>query len=124
MKRWVTCFAVLLAVVGLYVSGCETMYADPEVGGDGVGDFVVSGNTESFFTARQVDPRSEDSAGPQLVQAADFNGDGMMDLASVWNQSQPVQVHIQQRDGNGKVFFLTVPIGGTTPIAEASGLRN
>ena len=53
----------------------------------GGGNFLETGRTLSFFTAVQIDPRSEDSAGPQFVVADDVNGDGLTDLVSVWNQS-------------------------------------
>lgn len=116
---------MVICLAALIVGGaaCETFFVDSQASSSGTGDFVVSGRTESFFLARQVDPRSEDSAGPQVVAAGDLNGDGMTDLASVWNQSQPVQAHIQQRTANGDVFFITVPLAGTTPIASASGIE-
>ena len=114
----------VLATLALLVVGCETMYENPKAGGDAAAsDFVLSGQTKSFFTALQVDPRSEDSAGPQFVEAADLDGDGLMDLASIWNESQPLQVHLQRRDADGNVAFETVPIGGTTPIARVASLK-
>ncbi len=122
MKRASIVTLALIASAILAGLGCETMFVKPQPD-EGASDFVVSGKTESFFVAHQIDPRSEDSAGPQLVEAADLDGDGLMDLASVWNESQPVQVHLQRRDESGEPFFLTVPIAGTTPIARASGLK-
>jgi hypothetical protein len=124
MKRASILTVTLIASAVLVGVGCETMYVDPDAGGAaGSADYVLTGRTESFFAAHQVDPRSEDSAGPQLVAAADLDGDGMMDLATIWNETQPVQIHIQRRDERGDSYFLTVPIAGTTPIARASGLR-
>jgi hypothetical protein len=49
--------------------------------------FRNSGETLSFFTAVQVDPRSEDSAGPQFVTAGDLNGDGLVSAARRGNRS-------------------------------------
>ncbi|MFH0982738.1 MAG: VCBS repeat-containing protein [Planctomycetota bacterium] len=74
--------------------------------------------TASHFRAIQIDPALEDSAGPVFVEAADMNGDGLMDLVSGWNQSQPVQLHLQQRDADGKVSFKSITIAGTIPGAE------
>jgi len=85
------------------------------------GDFLESGDTASFFRAIQVDPRSEDSAGPQFVAASDVNNDGLVDLVSAWNQSQPVQVHIQRRSG-GSITFETVTLAGNIPVIRVAGL--
>ncbi|HUU84306.1 MAG TPA: VCBS repeat-containing protein [Phycisphaerae bacterium] len=123
MRRVWTLIALLIVPAVWVAGGCETMFDDGAGTTPGLGDFVTTGQTASFFTAVQVDPRSEDSAGPQLVDAADLDGDGLMDLASIWNESQPLQVHLQRRDADGALYFLTLPIGGTTPIARASGLK-
>jgi len=108
------------AVVAVALLGCQSMYLQPEDLANG--DFLASGATASFFAAIQVDPRAEDSAGPQFVAAGDFNNDGLRDLASAWNESQPIQIHVQRRTGEGDIQFVTVPLGGTTPIARVSGL--
>ncbi len=55
--------------------------------------------TQSFFTAFQIDPAAEDTAGPKFVISADIDQDGLMDLISAWNESQPIQLHLQRRDG-------------------------
>lgn len=85
-------------------------------------DFLATGRTLSHFQAIQVDPRSEDSAGPQFVVADDINGDGLMDLVSAWNESQPVQVHLQRRNGSGAVGFETVTLAGNVPVVSVAGL--
>ncbi|RME37890.1 MAG: VCBS repeat-containing protein [Planctomycetota bacterium] len=85
-------------------------------------DFLETGRTLSFFEAFQVDPQSEDSAGPQFVAAADLNNDGLTDLVSAWNQSQPVQVHIQQRPVTGTIRFETTTLAGSVPVVSVAGL--
>ncbi len=104
-------------VVAIFV-GCRT-----DFGGLGAtGDFLATGRTLSSFTAIQVDPRSEDSAGPQFVVAEDINGDGFVDLVSAWNQSQPVQIHFQRRTSLGAIRFETVTLAGNVPVVSVAGL--
>lgn len=110
---------LLVALVSVSsLAGCRGKYnvtADPS-------DFVATGRTFSFFNPVQVDPRSEDSAGPQFVKAADLNGDGLLDLVSAWNQSQPVQVHLQSRSATGALSFETVTLAGNIPAVSVAGL--
>ncbi len=86
-------------------------------------DFLATGRTLSHFTAIQVDPRSEDSAGPQFVVPADLNQDGFIDLVSAWHQSQPIQIHLQQRDSRGNISFETVTLAGDIPVVTVAGLE-
>ncbi|RJP36064.1 MAG: hypothetical protein C4547_08145 [Phycisphaerales bacterium] len=79
--------------------------------------------TLSFFKAFQIDPQAEDSAGPKFVQAADVDKDGLLDLVSAWNQSQPVQLHLQRRDEDDNISFRTITLGGTSPIALVAGVE-
>lgn len=79
--------------------------------------------TRSFFTAFQIDPTAEDSAGPKFVVSGDVDQDGLTDLVSAWNQSQPVQLHLQRRDPQGNISFRTVTIAGTTPTAIMAGVE-
>ncbi len=98
--------------------GCRGDFGDLT----GSGDFLDTGRTASFFTAFQVDPRSEDSAGPQFVVAGDLNNDGLMDLVSAWNQSQPVQIHLQGRSASGAITFETITLAGNIPVVSVAGL--
>lgn len=84
---------------------------------------LPSETTRSFFTAFQIDPVEEDTAGPKFVVQGDVDQDGLIDLVSAWNQSQPIQLHLQRRDPAGNIFFRTVTLAGTTPIAVVSGLE-
>ena len=121
MKRQIRLLPVIFVTAGLVILGCQSMYLQPSEYASG--DFLSNGRTASFFEAVQIDPRAEDSAGPQFAAVGDFNNDGMLDLASAWNESQPIQIHVQQRTADGEIVFLTVPLGGTTPISRVSGLE-
>ncbi len=113
----------------------ESVFSDAPVspggtGGVGGGDEPDGGaielpaeETRSFFTAFQIDPVEEDTAGPKFVVAGDVDQDGLLDLVSGWNQSQPVQLHLQRRDPAGNISFRTITIGGTTPIAVIAGVE-
>lgn len=79
--------------------------------------------TLSFFTAFQIDPESEDTAGPKYVVAGDVDQDGLLDLVSGWNESQPIQIHLQRRSDNGSISFRTITLAGTTPTAIMGGLQ-
>ena len=79
--------------------------------------------TRSFFTAFQIDPVAEDTAGPKFVVSGDVDRDGLLDLVSGWNQSQPIQLHLQRRDAGGAISFRTINLGGTTPIAVIAGVE-
>ncbi len=101
-------------------SGCARVVTDGE--GGTTGDFLDTGRTLSNFIAIQVDPRSEDSAGPQFSAAGDLNGDGLVDVVSAWNQSQPLQIHLQRRSQSGTISFETVNIAGNIPVVTVAGL--
>jgi hypothetical protein len=112
--------AATLVAVGTWL-GCHGNYGTSN-GGLTTNDFLTTGRTLSFFTAIQVDPRSEDSAGPQFVVAEDLDSDGLLDLVSAWNQSQPVQIHLQRRSATGAISFETVTLAGNIPVVAVAGL--
>ncbi len=111
--------AVLAAGTACSIGACRGRYGS---GGSGGADFLTTGKTLSHFTAIQVDPRSEDSAGPQFVTSADLNGDGLLDLVSAWNQSQPVQVHLQRPGTSTEFRFETITLAGSIPVIAVAGL--
>jgi hypothetical protein len=117
--------AAMLALGAGIGPGCRGDYNAIFGGGAGVGggsDFLSTGRTQSFFTATQADPRSEDSAGPQFADTADFDGDGRLDIVSAWSQSQPVQIHLQRTSVTGRVIFETVTLAGNVPVVAVAGL--
>jgi hypothetical protein len=79
--------------------------------------------TQSFFKAFQIDPEEEDTAGPKFVISADIDRDGMLDMVSAWNESQPVQLHLQRLDADGNTIFKTISLAGTSPVAVVAGLE-
>jgi hypothetical protein len=114
----------------------DSEFSDAPTSPGGTGGTVVPGTdpgdenvelpaelTRSFFTAFQVDPVAEDTAGPKFVVAGDVDQDGLSDLVSGWNQSQPIQLHLQRRDPTGAISFRTINLGGTTPIAVIAGVE-
>jgi hypothetical protein len=114
-------FVATLVALGTFV-GCRARYGGTSDGGSTGDDFLATGRTLSFFRAIQVDPQSEDSAGPQFVVAEDLDSDGLLDLVSAWNQSQPVQIHLQRRTASGSIRFETTTLAGNIPVVAVAGL--
>ena len=124
MKTWMRYtigLVVFTAAMAVMTTGSSTG-CRAEYDGYGTQDWLTAGRTLSFFTAMQVDPRAEDSAGPQFVIDADVNADGLTDLISAWNQTQPVQVHLQRRDDEGNISFETVTLAGNIPTVSVAGI--
>ncbi|MEK6677727.1 MAG: VCBS repeat-containing protein [Planctomycetota bacterium] len=107
----------------------DSEFSDAPVSPGGTGGIVTTDSelageeTRSFFKGFQIDPPLEDSAGPKFVVSADVDQDGLTDLVSGWNQSQPVQLHLQRRDALGNISFRTITIAGTTPVGVMAGVE-
>ncbi len=129
---------------GFFPDGSHDNETSTPVGPVVADDVAVEGETTfSHFRAIQLDPLLEDTAGPKFVVPADINNDGLIDLVTGWNQSQPVQVHLQTcgdggtvvaRDDDtvssmrcegppGAIGFETITIAGTHPFAVLGGLK-
>ncbi len=107
---------------GFFVDGSNDV-----AGGGGVPPAAPEETTEgeetrSHFRVIQIDPVLETSAGPKFVMDFDIDNDGLVDLITGWNQSQPVQIHLQRRDADGNISFATATLGGTGPIASIGDL--
>lgn len=76
----------------------------------------------NLFSQIQIDPASEDSAGPHFVAAGFVDGDDYIDVVSAWNESKPLEIHFQRRDQDGEVTFDTITLAGDFPISIVSGL--
>lgn len=117
------------AVIDTSTDEITSDFSDAPISPGGTGGVVseegepAGEETRSFFSAFQIDPEAEDTAGPKFVVSADINKDGLTDLVSGWNQSQPVQLHLQSRTESGGVAFRTVTIAGTTPVAVIAGVQ-
>lgn len=140
MVRWVACGALLAGCTPIPSGSDSTRQPNEDGGFANSGGFFTEGAgsgiivpfepeaedevaTDSFFAVRSIDRFSEDSAGPKFVDWGDINGDGLPDLVTVWNQSQVVQLQLQQRDADGNVSFRSVQIDGNTPIAIMAGVH-
>ena len=67
-----------------------------------------------------VDPLLEATAGATAVALGDINGDGLTDVASISNESQPVQIHLRNPV---TMKFDTYTIAGGAPLSKASDIE-
>jgi len=62
-----------------------------------------------------VDPLFESTAGPKAVAIGDINGDGLIDAASISDENQSVQIHLQNAQTG---MFDMVSVGGGSPLVK------
>ncbi len=115
---------VLIALTSLVITtaGCPTPPSSVR-GGAVQGPGGVAPGELIEWPALQVDPTGEDTAGFNQVISADMNGDGLVDLISAAYESQPIQVHLQQRAADGTISFRSFSVAGSGPIVRVSELR-
>jgi hypothetical protein len=119
----------------LYQAGSDGSAGNPVVGdfnGDGIPDVVVRGSSGIWlftgkgggvFNSSVLTPVSGASqyAGLEYLAAADFNGDGNLDLAAGFVPSgQPSGILVIFGNGNG-TFQTPVFYGGSSPVTIAIG---
>ncbi len=115
-------FFVAITSLVIASAGCPT---PPSFVRGGAGDAPggVAPGELIEWPALQVDPTGEDTAGFNEVVSADMNGDGLVDLITAAYESQPIQVHLQQRDADGTISFQSFSVAGSGPIVRVSELR-
>ncbi len=122
MNKRMRSFACLAVLAGV-VTGCQVFFPlVPNRISRLFGDAGAGAVGRGEFSAIQIDPASEDSAGPQLVATGDLDGDGLLDVATAWNESKPIQIHFQRRVG-GATTFETITLAGDFPITIVAGLE-
>lgn len=66
------------------------------------------------FVPDTIDPRFLATAGAKAAAIGDINGDGFTDIASISDESQPVQIHLHD---SATGTFDTISIAGGSPLA-------
>ena len=115
---------LLLVITSLLITtaGCPTPPSSVRSGAVDAPGAVAPGELIEW-PARQVDPTGEDTAGFNQIVSADMNGDGLVDLVTAAYESQPIQVHLQQRAPDGTISFRSFSVAGSGPIVRVSELR-
>ena len=111
-------FLIAITTLVITTAGCPT--PGTSVGGE-LGEVPPGELIE--WPGLQVDPTGEDTAGFNEVISADMNGDGLVDLITAAYESQPIQVHLQQRAADGTITFQSFSVAGSGPIVRVSELR-
>lgn len=67
------------------------------------------------FSASLLDPLLESTAGAKAVDIGDVDNDGLLDVVSISDESQPVQIHLRNAATG---LFDTLSIGGAAPLSR------
>lgn len=79
-------------------------------------------NAPPQYFSDQLDPLLEATAGAKAVILGDINNDNLLDVVSVSNESQPVQLHIRQ-GSNPSDGFETISIAGGGPLSRMEVIK-
>ncbi|HSW43946.1 MAG TPA: VCBS repeat-containing protein [Phycisphaerae bacterium] len=72
------------------------------------------------FVPDTVDPLLESTAGAKATALGDIDGDGLMDIASISDESQPVQIHLRNAATG---HFDTISIAGGAPLTRSQDIE-
>jgi len=72
-------------------------------------------NPTPTFVPVEVNPGFEATAGAKATVLGDIDNDGLLDIASISDESQPVQIHLRNATTG---IFETSSIAGGAPLAE------
>ncbi len=122
----VRCLFAGLLVFALSSTGCSELYFFFGPGGPfgpgGTTTVTQSASTipAPIFSSQAIDPELEATAGAKVIVVADMDGDGLDDLVSGSNESQPIQLHMRT---GAAVAFDTFSVAGGGPISEMADLE-
>src|SRR5262245_53818770 len=63
-----------------------------------------------------LDPLFEATAGAKAIALGDIDNDGLLDVATISDESQPVQIHLRNAL---RGLFDTLSVGGAAPLSRA-----
>ena len=120
--------SVVLLALAASNAGCTELFVFFGPGAPFGPAGTTAGNTNPMsntipaptFTSQAIDPLLEATAGAKVVVVADMDGDGLDDLVSGSDESQPIQLHMRT---GAEVAYDTFSIAGGGPISEMSDLE-
>jgi hypothetical protein len=102
---------LFLASLALTLGGCPGLTPGTDTG---------SGTDKLTFGRTVIDTAA--SGGATAVMAADFDGDGKMDLVSAWNTPGTVRLHLQQKASDGTITWNSVTLASGSLAAGAQAV--